>query len=81
MEEADKNKQKDINAWEIKDLTSKNKIDKLERSLEQANHRIEKMQKVTIVKLNEEKEKLQVELENTKIKLSEVVDENKLITG
>jgi hypothetical protein len=34
MEEADKNKQKDINAWEIKDLTSKNKIDKLERSLE-----------------------------------------------
>lgn len=60
MEEADKNKQKDINAWEIKDLTSKNKIDKLERSLEQANHRIEKMQKVTIVKLNEEKEKLQI---------------------
>lgn len=51
MEEQDKKKQKELNAWEIKELNLNNKIDRLEKTIEDNNAKIEKLEKVTLPKV------------------------------
>lgn len=66
MEEQDKKKQKELNAWEIKELNLNNKIDRLEKTIQDNNTKIEKLEKVTLPKVIEEKDGLRRELEKTK---------------
>ena len=76
-----KEKQKQINNWEITNLNQKNKIEKLEKSLEESQYKAEKMEKVTLAKAYEEKEKLKVQLEATCERLRDAIEENKYITN
>jgi hypothetical protein len=39
LEESDKAKQKELNNWEIKELSNKNKIDKIQKQLDDAENR------------------------------------------
>ena len=45
VEEQDKNKQKELNACEIKELNLKNKIERLDKVIEETNAKIDKMDK------------------------------------
>ena len=74
MEEQDKKKQKQLNAWEIKELNLNNKIDRLEKTIEENNAKIDKFEKVTIPKLNQQKQNTFRELEKTKEKLAESME-------
>lgn len=39
LEESDKAKQKELNNWEIKELSYKNKMDKIQKQLDDAENR------------------------------------------
>ena len=51
LEEADKNKQKELNNWEIKELSYQNSIDKLTKQVQQTEAKIEKVEKSIVPKL------------------------------